>query len=259
MLLMLLTILLISFLFAPLGCVMLWQRYNHFSDGLAHACLFSGILSYYLNFPQLISVVVVGLVFASLVFILKFYSNKNTVINLVSSAMIAAAIIFASKIPETSILEKMLFGDILSTSWNDLVTLFVILVIVVLLLSRFLNQLVVLSLSSDLASVNKVPVNILELSVLLILSLVASVSIKIVGALLITALLVIPPAGARLISDTPLKMILYSIIISLVSGIAGFVISFSFDWPLSPTIAIMSVIIYGITALIHSMHKRGSI
>ena len=83
----------ISTLLAPMGCVLLWQRYNYFSDGLAHACLFSGIVSYFLHLPQLSSMLVVSIFFAITVFILKHFSNKNTVVSLVSSSMVAGAII----------------------------------------------------------------------------------------------------------------------------------------------------------------------
>ncbi len=252
MLLITLIVLAISCLFAPLGCVLLWQRYNYFSDGLAHACLFSGIISYFLNLPQLLSMMVVALIFATLVFILKFYSNKNTVINLVSSTMLALAIIFASKMPDSSLIEKMLFGDILAASERDLGMIVAVVIVVFTLLIRFLDRLVIISLNTDLARVQKIPVNIIELSSLLLLSLVIALTMKIVGALLITALLIIPAASARIISRAPLHMILYSTALAVISGSIGIYISFIFDWPLAPAIAIISVAVYSLTAAIRA-------
>ena len=246
----------ISVLLAPMGCVLLWQRYNYFSDGLAHACLFSGIVSHFLNLPQLSSMLVVSIFFAITVFILKHFSNKNTVVSLVSSSMVAVAIIFASKIPNSAIIETMLFGDIFLFTLEDLYIVIGLDFVVLILLAKFLKPLVLISLNADLARVQKISVEIFELACLLILALVVTVTVKNIGALLITALLVIPAATARIISTTPLNMIFYSIIIALSSGMIGISISFALDWPLASAVAIVSVISYGLTASIKFVRRR---
>jgi zinc transport system permease protein len=112
MILISLAVILSSFLLAPLGCILLWQRYNYFSDGLAHACLFAGVISYFLDLPQTISMAIISIIFGIGVYALKSLSNKNIVISLVSTSMVAGSIIFASKIPNSLIIENMLFGDI---------------------------------------------------------------------------------------------------------------------------------------------------
>jgi zinc transport system permease protein len=247
-----------SLLLAPMGCVLLWQRYNYFSDGLAHACLFSGIVSYFLNLPQLASMLVVSVIFASIIFILKGFSNKNTIINLVSSSMVATAIIFASKIPDSSIVETMLFGDIFSFTQENLYIVLFLDFLVLILLTKFLKPLMLVSVNADLARVQKISVNILEYASLLILALVVTVTIKNIGALLITALLVIPSATARIMSNTPTKMIIYSIIIALLAAIIGLYASFQFDLPLASSVAIISVVLYIIAACIN-FKRRGRV
>jgi len=256
MILIILAVIATSVLLAPMGCVLLWQRYNYFSDGLAHACLFSGIVSYFLDLPQLASMLVVSIIFTFIVFILKFISNKNTVISLVSSSMVAVAIIFASKIPNASIAETMLFGDIFSFTLNDLYILFALDLTVLILLAKFLRSIVLTSLNADIARVQKIPVNILELMTLLILAFVVTVTIKNIGALLITALLAIPAATARMVSTTPLNMVIYSVVFALSSGICGIYLSFQFDWPLASAVAIISVALYSLIVFIKFINKR---
>jgi zinc transport system permease protein len=180
----------------------------------------------------------------------KFFSNKNTVISIVSSSMVALAIIFASKMPGASIIETMLFGDIFSFTNKDLYLLAVLDIIILILLFKFLRHIVLISLNTDLARVQKISVNIIELSILLILAIVVTVTVKTIGALLITALLVIPAATARMISTTPINMIIYSIIIALLSGMFGVYISFQLDWPLASAVALASVALYSATACV---------
>lgn len=256
MILIILGVVATSLLLAPMGCILLWQRYNYFSDGLAHACLFSGIISYFLNLPQLLSMLVVSIIFASLIFMLRSFSNKNTVINLVSSSMIATAIIFASKIPNSAVIETMLFGDIFSFTKEDLYVIISLNFLVLILLTKFLNPLILISVNTDLAKVQKIPVNIFEFASLLILALVVTVTIKNIGVLLITALLVIPSAAARIMSSTATNMIVYSIIIAVLAAMIGLYMSFQFDLPLAASVAIICVAIYILIACMN-FKKRG--
>jgi len=152
--------------------------------------------------------------------------------------------------PGASIIETMLFGDIFSFTNKDLYLLAVLDIIILILLFKFLRHIVLISLNTDLARVQKISVNIIELSILLILAIVVTVTVKTIGALLITALLVIPAATARMISTTPINMIIYSIIIALLSGMFGVYISFQLDWPLASAVALASVALYSATACV---------
>ena len=244
MILILLTIISISVLLAPMGCIMLWHRYNYFHDGLVHACLFSGVLSYFLDMPQMVSMIIVATVFASLVFILKFYSNKNAVVSLVSSAFLAISIILASKLNERTLFDSMLFGDVFTIEWSSFYLIVTILVIIFVLLWKYLDQIVIMSIDPSIAKTSNAPINFIEFFILLMLALIIAVSIKLIGAFLIGSLLIVPAIGARLTAKSPMHMIIMSIIIGLISAICGFNLSLIYDWPLSPSISIMSVTIY---------------
>jgi len=244
MTLILLTIISISILLAPMGCIMLWHRYNYFHDGLVHACLFSGIFSYFFNLPQIFSMMIVAIIFTTLVFILKFYSNKNAIVSLISTTFLAITMILASKFNERTLFDAMLFGDIFTIEWHSLCLVLSILVIIWALLWKYLDQIVIMSIDPSIAKIANHPVHLIEFFILLILALVIAVSIKLIGAFLIGSLLIIPAIGARLIAKSPREMITWSVIIGIIAGICGFNLSLIYDWPLSPSISIMSVAIY---------------
>lgn len=256
MILIISSIIALSFLLAPLGCALLWQRYNYFSDGLAHACLFSGIISYFLDFSQIISMMIVSVFFALIIFLLKFISNRNNIISLVSSGLVAAAILFASKIEQVGIIEAMLFGDILSIKQSDLAMIVALDFAMLILLKRYYKTLIMVSLDKDLAKIYNIKVNYIELATLIILAMIVALTIKLLGALLITALLIAPAASARIISRNPRSMIVNSIIISLLSGMIGLYSSFMLDLPVSASIVIICLCTYAIIGITHFARAR---
>ena len=255
MTLIILTIISISILLAPMGCIMLWNRYNYFHDGLVHACLFSGVISYFLNTSHIISMMIVAVSLAILVFILKFYSNKNAVVSLVSSAFLATSIIAASKLNERTLFESMLFGDIFAINEQSFYLVLVMLCAIFLLLWKYLDQIVIISIDPDIAKTSKQPIHIIEFTILLILALIIAISIKLIGAFLIGTLLIIPAIGARLIAKSPVQMLVGSVCIGLVSGISGFYLSLTYDWPLSPSISVISIFAYIFLSLIKSFRS----
>lgn len=236
----------ISFLLAPVGCLLLWQRYNYFSDGLAHACIFSGILGYFLDIPQILSMAIVSVLFAIMIYLFKFLSNRNNVINIVSALLVALAITISSKIGDKSVIEMMLFGDILSLDYSKLYMIGSLAILSISAILYFQKELILICLNRDIAKSNLVKVNQIELISLILCGLVIALTVKIIGSLLIGALLIIPASSARLVSNNPLQMIIISLLFSLISGMLGLAASFIYDIPTSSAIVIVCIIIYGI-------------
>lgn len=252
MILVLMTIIAISLLLAPMGCIMLWHRYNYFHDGFAHACLFSGVVGYFLGLPTIYSMMVVSILFSFLVFLLKTYTDKNSVVSVVSGAFLAASILFASKLQEKAIFDIMLFGDVFTIELQNLILIIIILILALILISKYFDKIVIISIDSDISKSNGTKTELIELVMLLFLALTIALSIRIVGAFLIGTLLITPAVTARLISRSPAQMVVIASIIAIMCGICGFNISLIYDWPLSPAIAITSITIYIIMNFIRS-------
>ncbi|WP_341787621.1 metal ABC transporter permease [Rickettsia endosymbiont of Cantharis rufa] len=249
MLLIILALILISCIFAPLGCIALWKRYIYFGDGLAHSSFLAASISIIAHFPLIYSGLIVAILFSLFVFIFKNNSEKNVVINLISSFMLAVALVINYFTSSQNNIVNLLFGDILSVSFNDLIILGIVLVTIISFLVYFYNQILLIIINRDIAVIKGLKVNIIELIFLLLLSLSVFSAIKIVGALMVTAILLIPAMIARFIAYAPSQMIIISVLISLFINFCAALISFYFDLPLTPIVIIIGVFIYSLLYL----------
>jgi zinc transport system permease protein len=249
-LLLILTVLSVTCLLPPLGSVLLWQRYNYLNDGLIHACIFSNVVSYFCGTDQIASMMIVAVIFSSMVFLLRHYSDKNAVVSLTSSALLSSAIIFSSYFQERTIFETMMFGDIFSIEWDTLYIIIALIVLMVVFLTVFLNSIVIISLDKNIAHSKKLLLGTIEYITLIMMALIIAVTIKLLGAFLIGSLLIIPAMAGRLISVSPLAMIVRSSIIGMISGISGVAVSFFLDWPLSPSVSVSAIVIYVVLLLL---------
>ncbi len=244
MLIIILISILISLIFAPLGCVNLWKKYTYFGDGLAHASLLAGSISIIGNIPIIYSGLLLAIIFAVSVFKLKSTSESNAVISMISSFMLAIAFILASTTTSQVNIDHLLFGDIVSASVDDLKMLGLLLVVVGCFYIIFYKRILLIVLNRDIAQVQGINVKMIELLFLIILSLAVFLTIKIVGALLVTSILLIPAIAARIISTTPLQMIIISVGLALISNLLGLYISLYLDIPTMPIIIVVNVMIY---------------
>lgn len=236
MLIVIISCLLTSLLFAPLGCLLLWQRQSYFSDGLAHSCLLAASISAVFNLSPLITAPIIAAIFAILIFITRRGLSGNSAINLVSGTMLALGILIASTFPGKINLTGLLTGDILSVTQDSVIALGFLALCVAILLYWKLDTIILISLNPDLAQSRGVNLKRTEFFFLIFLSLVLAISMKIIGALLSSALLIIPAATSYLLSRTPLQMIAFSVIISIISSMLGLFVSFRFDLPTAPCI-----------------------
>jgi zinc transport system permease protein len=254
MLTIILVLILVGVILAPLGCLVLWNRYTYYGDGLAHSSMLAVILSSIMNIHLIIASVLNALIFTSLVYKTKKKSEQNAAIGMISSLMVALALVLSSLYPNNINLEQILFGDLMLVGQEELYYLAVIFVVVVIFFIMTYKKLILMIISKDIAHLQKIKVELIEYSFLLILSFAVICTIKIVGVLLVTSILIIPAMTARLISSTPVKMIFLSIIIIQIMNLSGVILSFYGDLPFAPVIILSGGIFYTICYLIQ--HKK---
>jgi zinc transport system permease protein len=235
---------LIGLIFAPLGCLVLWKRYVYFGDGLAHASMLAAVISVIAGVPILYAGIINTLLFVIIVFKLKSESGNNAAIGLTSSIMISIALILSYIFPGYFNFTSLLFGDIISTDVNDALILCAILAIVIIFFVSFYRNLILIILSKDLAHSRGVRVKMLEFLFLSILSFAVLATIKIVGVLLVTSIILIPAMVASLISSSPLKMIVIAIFVAQLMNLCGIILSFYADMPLAPIIILCGGLLY---------------
>lgn len=235
---------LISLVFAPLGCLAIWKKYVYFGDGLAHASLLAGTISMVAAVPIDYSGSLIAVLFAVAIFKLKSTSDSNAAISLTSNLMLSLSIMLAYLSSSPSNINNLLFGDILAVSNNDVIALSLLLLIIICFIKLLYNKIILIILNRDIARIQGIKVEAIELAFLILLSLSVFLTIKIVGALLITSILLTPAMAARLVSSTPSKMIIIAAIIALASNLVGLSASFYLDMPIAPMVVVTNAIIY---------------
>jgi len=247
---------LISLVFAPLGCLVLWKRYVYFGDGLAHASMLAAVISVIAGIPILYAGIVNTLLFAIIVFKLKGTSGNNAAIGLASSVMISLALILSYIFPGHFNFTSLLFGDIIATNIDDALILCIILAIVIIFFASTYRNLLLIILSKDIAYSRGIKVNILEFLFLSILSFAVLAAIKIVGALLVTSIILIPAMIARLLSRSPLSMVITAILTAQLMNLCGIILSFYADMPLAPIIILCGGVLYAICFILNKLLQQ---
>ena len=241
---------LIGLIFAPLGCFVLWKRYVYFGEGLAHASMLALAISVIAGLPIICAGIVNTLLFALLVFKVKTKSGNNAAIGMTSSVMISLALILANIFPGRFNFNSMFFGDIITATSEDVFRLCIILGFTSLFLVIAFRQLILTILSRDIAHSRGIRVKTLEFLFLSILSFAVIATIKIVGALLVTSMILIPAMIARLTSNTPIMMIWLAIFFAGVMNLSGVLLSFYADLPFAPVVILCGGVIYLVTYVV---------
>ncbi len=241
---------LIGLIFAPLGCFVLWKRYVYFGEGLAHASMLALAISIIAGLPIIYAGIVNTLLFALLVFKVKTKSGNNAAIGMTSSVMISLALVLASIFPGRFNFNSMFFGDIITATSEDVFRLCIILGVTSLFLIIAFRQLILTILSRDIAHSRGIRVKTLEFLFLSILSFAVIATIKIVGALLVTSMILIPAMIARLTSNTPIMMVWLAIFFAGAMNLSGVLLSFYADLPFAPVVILCGGAIYLLTYVV---------
>ena len=231
----------ISIITGSLGCFVIWKRMSYFSESISHSALLGVSLGLATGLSIHTGLVVIGVIFASLIVVLqqrKILSN-DAILGIFSHLALSLGIVILSIVGGSNTdYFSLLFGDILSITHQDIIWIYAILIIVVGLLVIFWQRLLLLTLNEELAVSQGLNSTIYQLLFMLMIALTVSVSVQIVGVLLITSLLIIPPAVARMFARTPKAMAFQSIGISIAAVLMGLSASLFYDLATGPMIVI---------------------
>jgi zinc transport system permease protein len=142
-----------------------------------------------------------------------------------------------------------LFGSILSVSREDVITIAVFGVLSLSILLMFSKELYFIAYDEEVAKTSGVKVGILNFLLVSVVAIIIALSIRIVGTLLIGALMVIPTVAALQFRLGFFKTVIISVVFALISVVAGMTLSFYFSLPSGATIVLCVLVIF-ITSLI---------
>jgi len=243
---------------APMGCLMVWQRLAFLSDTLGHAAVLGVGLGLMLQLEPIFGVLAVALV---IVFSLSRVSSFNsalseTTLAIISHTGLAGGIILVGLLPGPTVnLEAILFGDLLATTSADLLNLLLTTVALLVLLLRHWRAFVAVSVSREIAQAEGIEVRRIQFLMYIMIALLVAVMMKVMGVLLIAAMLVIPTSSARLFSRSPEQMVYISGLYGLFALGGGITSSFHFDWQTGPAIVVSATVLLLLTLAVTRVIK----
>lgn len=240
----------VALIAGPLGCFVVWRRMAYFGDALAHSAFLGVTLGFILGIDLTAGVVVVAVTLALLLAALQDRQKlaADTVLGLLAHASLAFGLLALSFIETVRVdLIGYLFGDILAVTGTDLLWILGGGALVLAALARLWTPLLAMTVDEDLARVAGLPVAALRLAFMLMVATVVAVGMKIVGVLLITALLIVPAAAARRLARSPESMAVFASLIGAVSVAAGLGASLTWDLPAGPAVVASAVLLFAVT------------
>lgn len=235
-----------------LGSFVVIKRMAYFGDALAHSALLGISLGALFNFNITLGIISVSFLFAVLLFFLD--KNKalatDTLLGILSHAALSFGLVAISFIPDIRMdLYNYLFGDILTVNTSDILWIYGGGTLILSVTIWKWSSLVLMSVNEDLARAEGVKTILNNFIFMLLITLVVAISIRIIGILLITSMLIIPAATARNLAGKPETMALIASVFGIVSVLGGIYGSFQFDTPTGPSIVATASIIFATVML----------
>ena len=231
----------------PLGCFVIWRRLSFFGDTLSHSALLGVTLAVSFDINIAFSVFIISSAVALILLKLQKTTNLpgDALLGLLAHSSLAVGLVaigFLSFIRFD--IMGLLFGDILAVTENDLIIIWVGGTIILFVLKLIWKPLFASTVNYELADAEGMRPERVNAIFTILMAAIIAISIKMIGLLLITGMLIIPAAMARNISNNPKQMVLFSIIGGLLSVVIGLFGSLEINSPSGPSIITAGLILF---------------
>lgn len=229
-----------------MGCFAVWRRMAYFGDSLAHSSLLGIALGLLLGINVSLGAVAVCGVFAGALAWLqhKRVLATDTLLGILAHGALSIGMVAMSFTGGRADLHSYLFGDVLTVTSGEIWWIYCSGAAVLLLLLFNWENLVLTTISEDLARAEGANLFRSHLVLMLLMTIVVAASTRVAGILLITSMLIIPAATARQLSRSPESMAAFSALIGIASVCLGLAASSYFDTPSGPTIVTAATAIF---------------
>ena len=237
----------------PLGCLIIWRKMAFFGDTLAHAALLGIAMALLTGISPLLGVPMVTLGVCGALLLAQRSPNlsSDTVLAILAHSTLALGLVLISLTGGRSInVEALLFGDILAVSKTDLIIIYGGGSIILGLIIWQWRQLLAATLSPEIAEAEGLAPQRAEWLFMMLIALVVSIAIKLVGVLLITALMIIPAATAQRLAGSPEIMAVLASILGVIGVTTGLFGAAEFDTPVGPSVILAAAIMLLILTIV---------
>jgi len=236
----------------PLGCYIVWRRLAYLGDTLSHAGLLGIALALLFQINITLSIFLVS-VFVSLALIFmqrRVTLSSDALLGLLAHSTLAFGMVALSFMTWVRVdLMGFLFGDILAVTTFDIAIIWGGGLCVLIVLMTFWKSLFAATVNLELARAEGMKPEQANIIFMLLLAAVIAITMKIVGVLLITSMLIFPAAIARRFASGPEQMAILSAMIGIIAVFGGLFASLQWDTPAGPSIVAAASVFFVLTAL----------
>lgn len=252
----LLVTVLVALVCSLLSCWLVLMGWSLMGDGISHAVLPGVALAYILGAPFALGALIAALVAVALIgsVAARGRVREDAAIGIVFTVMFALGLVLLSAFPSQVDLHSVIFGNVLGVSWADVwqIGLLAVLVVAVLLIKR--RDLVLYAFDPGYTHAIGLSPKLLSGLLLVALALTSVLALQIVGVVLVVALLVIPGATARLLTDRFTTMLLISAGVCLTAALVGFFMGYLLDVSAGGTVVLALGVLFGLAYLFAPHH-----
>ena len=237
----------VALLAGPLGCFIIWRRLAYFGDTLSHSALLGVALALLLELNITFTVFVISVGVAMLLLLLKRQAqlSSDALLGLLAHATLAVGLVVLAFMTWVRVdLMGFLFGDILAIDTTDIIIIWAGGLTVLSALFLIWKTLFAATVSYEIAVAEGTKPDRANFLFMVLMAAVIAISMKVVGVLLITALLIIPAATARRFATTPETMAVMASIIGAGCVWTGLEGSLKWDTPAGPSIVVAALLAF---------------
>ena len=234
----------------PLGAFVVWRRMAFFGDTLAHSALLGVALGYVSQAPVGVAIAGVCIAIALALAALGARSRVagDTLLGILAHSSLALGLVAIAFLEGLRVdLLAYLFGDVLSVTWSDIAWIWLGGAAVIAALAASWHGLLAATVDEELARVEGVNTRALRFGFIVLMAIVIAGAMRIVGVLLVTALLIIPAATARRWARSPEAMAILASALGALAVVLGIAMSMAVDTPSGPSVVVVAAVLFSLS------------
>lgn len=242
-----------------IGVFVTSRQMSFIGDGIAHASLAAIALAILLGWSPLPIAIIFAILAAIVLYIIDQYTSisQDAAIGILFTAGLALGVVLLQfhdgYVPD---LVSFLFGNILAVQTSDLITISIVAVIISLLLAANLRQFLFITVDPEGASLTGIRNNLIELALYIITAVAVVLSVKIIGIVLVSGLLIIPSATTKGFVKSFNAFQIATIVISILNVAIGLTLSVVLDWPSGATIILWATAVFVISRIMLVLRQK---
>jgi len=238
-----------------LGVYVLWKKLSYLGDALSHSILLGLIFGVIFQIDQILALVLFAFIFSFLVrcVLQNRYFSKDTIIMIASYFCVATAVIINDIWIKNFNFTSYIFGDVLTAGSREITDLAAISLFTIFFVIFSFKKILITNISDDLARVEGVKTEFWNSFFLVLLSLVIALSVQIVGIFLMTALLILPAAIARIFAVSAKQMMILSLVIGIIVSALSFKVASTYALTVSAVVIAIFVLTFVASLLLKKL------